>query len=460
MEFKPHLYQQVAIDLIEEQNEVGLFLGCGLGKTAIVLQALCDLKYDYFESRKVLIIAPKRVAQTTWSDELEKWDNFKGKLSLSKVLGTSAQRLSALKADADIYIINRENVVWLVELLGHKWDFDMLIIDELSSFKSPSAKRFRALRKVRPLCKRVVGLTGTPASNGLMDIWSQVYLLDKGYRLGKTMTAYRDKYFSPGGRNGHIIFDWNLKPGAEELIWEKLSDCTLSMKAVDWVTMPKKIDINVVVEMDKADRKRYEQMKKDKVLPLFAEGESISAATAAAVSNKLLQMANGNIYDDVGKSHWIHDCKLEALEEIVEQAQGERILVMYAYTQDCKAIQKKFPKAIVLSTEENIRKFMAMRTPGLDEPIYLAHPASVGHGLNLHSNAHICIWYGLTWSLELYLQAEARLWRQGQQHTVMQYHIITKDTIDEDVIHALKDKAFTQDRLLEALKYRLESEKI
>lgn len=448
--FKPHKYQEIAINTILEHEAVGLFLDMGLGKTISTLTALVELMYDYFETKKILVIAPKLVASTTWSDEVEKWAELENKFKISKILGSKDQRLKALyDRDANLFLINRENVVWLVEELGAKWFFDTLVIDELSSFKSPSSKRFRALRKVRPLCKRVIGLTGTPAPNGLMDLWSEMYLLDKGERLGKTLTAYRDKYFKPGRRNGHIIFDWVLKDGAEEAIWDAIADITISMKAVDWLDMPSMIDIVKSIELDKEAKAKYDKLKKDMVLQLSSD--VITVDTAAILGNKLLQMANGNVYTEDGKVEHIHAGKLDALEELVEEANGEKVLVFYNYKHDKDAILERFPKATLLKDETSIKKFKESKDGG----IYLASPLSVGHGLNLAVGGHINIWYGLTWNLEAYLQACARLHRQGQTKTVMNYLLITKDTIDEDVYKAISTKANTQEALMQAIKERM-----
>lgn len=421
-----------------------------MGKTVSTLTAIEKLMYDSYEVRKVLVIAPLRVAQTVWDVEIEKWDHL-SQLRVSKVLGTKVEREAALAVEADIYVINRENVVWLIEESGHDWDFDMLVIDELSSFKSTSSKRFRKLRTVRPMIKRVVGLTGTPAPNGLLDLWPQMYLLDRGERLGATVTTYRLKYFSPGSRKGHIVYEWKINAGAEEAIWKKLEDITVSMKAVDWLQMPPKIEIMRTAVMSSKARKEYDKLMRDKVLPMTA-GEGIVAETAAALSGKLLQMANGAVYDGEREVHLIHDAKLDVLDEIIDEAQGETLLVFYGYKHDKTRIKARHPEAIELSSEDSIKQFQA----GV-KGLYLAHPASTGHGLNLHTGGHIVVWFSVPWSLELYQQANTRLYRQGQTQPVMVYHIITQGTIDEDVVQAVGDKAATQDRLLEALKYRLQA---
>ena len=420
-----------------------------MGKTVSTLTAIDILMRDNFEIKKVLVVAPLRVAQTVWDAEIEKWDHLKG-LRVSKVLGTKQQRENALAVEADIYVINRENVVWLVDAFGHVWDFDMLVIDELSSFKSTSSKRFRKLRTVRPLIKRVVGLTGTPAPNGLLDLWPQMYLLDRGERLESTVTKYRMKYFSAGASKGHIVYEWKIKQGAEEEIWQKIDDITVSMKAIDWLDMPECQNIFRLSVTSSAEKKLYDALLKDKVLPT-AQGEGIVAETAAALAGKLLQMANGAVYDADRVVHHIHDAKLDVLDEIVEEAQGETLLVFYGYKHDKARILARHPEAVELSSEDSIRQFQ-QGVKGL----YIAHPASVGHGLNLHTGGNVVVWFSVPWSLELYQQANTRLYRQGQTQTVRIYHIITQGTIDEDVIQAIENKATTQDRLLEALKHRLQ----
>jgi len=397
---------------------------------------------------KVLVIAPLRVAQKTWPDEIRKWDHLKH-LRISLILGTEKQRLGALQAKADIWIINRENVEWLVDLYGKNWPFDMVVIDELSSFKSSKAKRFRALRKVRPMIKRIVGLTGTPAPNGLIDLWPQVYLLDQGERLGKTVTGYRSRYFEPGKRNRTVIFTWDPKPGAEEAIYSKLEDLCVSMSAEDWLQMPERIDREVIVQIPEAARAQYDQLERDLLLP-FAGGD-ITADTMAILSNKLLQMANGAVYDENGATREIHRAKLEALDDILEAANGQPVLVFYNYQHDRDRVLKHIPTARVLDTEDDIEKWNQGKIP-----VMLAHPASAGHGLNLQAGGNIIVWFGLTWSLELYLQAIARLYRQGQDKSVIVHHLIAEGTIDEDVMRALAGKDVSQKALLEAVKARIE----
>jgi len=448
MEYKPHPYQEHATKKILENEAYALFLEMGLGKTVATLTAIDLLLNDLFEVKKVLVIAPLRVAQDTWPREIEKWDHL-NHLTVSKILGAVTDRRAALKKKADIYVINRENVVWLVETLRDKWDFDMLVIDELSSFKSPSAKRFRALRKVRPLCKRVVGLTGTPAPNGYMDLWSEIYLLDRGERLGKTLTTYRDCYFKPGRRNGHIIYEWTLRPEGKKIIDENLSDICTSMRAVDWLTMPERIDIEHYVEMPDTVRKKYDKFKEDHVLKDL-DGEDIIGLNAAVMSNKLLQLANGFLYDENKTAHEIHHLKLDTLEELIEAAQDQPVLINYNYIEDEKRILGKFPGAVTIDSPDAINKWNRGELA-----ILVCHPQSAGHGLNLQYGGHIIIWYGLPWSLELYQQANARIHRQGQDKTVFVHHILTKDTMDEAVMTALNSKNVTQEGLLEAVKAQI-----
>lgn len=411
---------------------------------------------------KALVIAPIRVAEDTWTRESVKWDHLQG-LRVSKVLGTEKQRIKALQTPADLYVINRENVVWLVEYLGAKWDFDMVILDELSSFKNAGAKRWKALRKVIRRATYVVGLTGTPAPNGYIDLWPQIYLIDGGQRLGKTLTAFRQRFFHPGRGKGHVVYEWIMNPGAKEEIDRRLSDICLSMSKEDWLKLPDILFNNVYVKMNSKARKLYDEFEKEKVLPLL-EGlviESVDEAdnfvagtTAAAVHNKLLQMANGAVYDDEGGVFHIHEAKLDALEEIVEGSPGQPLLVFYAYRHDMERIKKRFPDAVTLNegdTQDIISRWNAGQIPML-----LCHPASAGHGLNLQEGGHIAVWFGLTWNLELYQQANARLYRQGQEHSVIIHHILCENSQDERVIRALQEKDVTQKSLLDALKNYLE----
>lgn len=450
MIFKPHVYQQFAINRIIERDAAGLFLDMGMGKTACALTATAELLHNYFSATKVLVIAPLRVAEDTWSRESKKWDHLQY-LRIAKVLGSEKDRIRALEARADIWVINRENVEWLVDHYGKKWPFDMVIVDELSSFKSSKARRFRALRKVRPLIKRIYGLTGTPAPNGLIDLWAQVYLLDLGERLGKTITGYRDRYFTPGKRNQAIIYEWKPKEEAEAAIHDKLSDLCVSMTAKDWLELPERINNTVVVRLPEAARKQYDQLERDLILP-FANGD-IEANTAAVLSNKLLQMANGAVYDENGQVKAFHTAKLEALGDLIEAANGKSVLVFYAYKHDLDRIKTHLwginPRA--LDSAEDIKAWNAGKIQ-----LLLAHPASAGHGLNLQAGGHIIVWYGLTWSLEQYQQANARLFRQGQKNAVIIHHLVAEGTLDEDVMDRLDGKAKGQDALIEALKARIE----
>lgn len=414
---------------------------------------------DNFSLNKVLVIAPKTVAEDTWSRESQKWDHLKD-LRISKMLGTAKQRETAYKMDADIYVINRENVVDLVEKHGSDWKFDAIVVDESSSFKSSKAKRWRMLKRVAPLCRAVWLLTGTPNPNSLMDLWPQLYLLDQGARLGKTLTAYRDKYFNPGARKGHIVYEWRLKPGAQDRIQKQIQDICLSMKAADWLDMPDRVDVQHFVKMSPAERKIYDQFKKEKVLPLL-KGEltesfddadhAVLGATAATLSGKLLQMANGAVYDDDGNVFQIHDRKLDALEEIAEAAGDEPLLVFYNYKHDLDRIMKRFPQASSFGAGKETSDTIRAWNDG-EIPMLLCHPASVAYGLNMQEGGHTIVWFGPTWSLELYQQANARLHRQGQVDTVFIHHILSDDTLDARVMEALEKKDGVQESLLNALK--------
>lgn len=449
MHYRPHEYQQYATEKIIELPACGLFLEMGLGKTISTLTAIHELIYDRFEISKVLVIAPKRVADDTWTSEAEKWDHVKH-LTFSKILGSAAQRERALKADADIYLINRENVVWLIDKLKKNWDFDMIVVDELSSFKSNQAKRFKSLRTVRPLSKRFVGLTGTPAPNGLMDLWPEIYLIDKGERLGKTITGYRDRYFYPGKRNGYTVFTWEPKEGAEEAIHERISDICISMKADDYLKLPEKIVNDVEIRLTPAEYKKYQELEQEKLMEL--DGEEITALSAAAVWGKLLQLANGAAYHNNKNVVSFHDQKLDALEEIVDTACGHPVLVFYNFKHDYIRLMERFKnlKPKTLETTEDIKEWNNGRIP-----LLLAQPASMGHGLNIQAGGHIIAWFGLNPSLELYQQANARLYRQGQKEAVIIHRLIVKGTVDEDVVKKLEQKDERQDYLMEAVKARI-----
>ena len=392
----------------------------------------------------MLVIAPLQTARNTWGSEIEKWDHLSS-LRLSLILGDVKQRRAALEEEADVYVVNRENVVWLCEELKD-WPFDMVVIDELSSFKNPSAKRFKALRKQIPFAKRVVGLTGTPAANGYIDLWSEVYLLDRGERLGRTIGMYRQSYFHPGRANGHVVYEWVMNRGAKEIIDDRLSDLCVSMKAVDFLEMPDRVETDVYVEMCAAEKKLYDQFGRDHVLPDM----DIVGANAAVVQAKLLQMANGFIYDEDKTAHHIHSHKLEAVDEIIEAAGTRPVLLFYTFIEDKNRLAERFPEARELKTKADVDDWNAGKIP-----LLIAHPASTGHGLNLQEGGNIVVWFGLPWSLELYQQANARLYRQGQKNTVYIYHILTKDTHDTDVLRALKSKNLTQEELLRALKAKM-----
>lgn len=405
--------------------------------------------YEEFCVDRVLVIAPKRVAEDTWTTEAEKWDHLKG-LKVSRVIGSGRQRKAALEEDADVYVINRENVVWLVDIYRKAWPFDMVVVDELSSFKSSQSKRFRALRQVRPQVKRFAGLTGTPTPNGLMDLWPQMYLIDRGERLGRTIGEYRQHYFIPGKTNGYVVYSYELKRGSEEAIREKISDICISMKAEDYLKMPELVVNDIPVTLSPGEMETYRTMERDQLLTI--DEEEITALSAAAVYNKLMQMANGGVYTDDGSVAEIHGRKLDALEEIMEASQGQPVLVFYTYRHDLARLLSRFrawhPRT--MKGQQDIKDWNEGRIP-----LLLAQPASMGHGLNLQAGGHIIVWYGLTWSLELYQQANARLYRQGQQNGVVIHRLVARGTIDEEVVKRLEKKDRTQEDLLEALKARI-----
>ena len=444
MKYNPHNYQSYASQFLIDHSAAGLFLDMGCGKSVITLTALNELAYDYFEISKVLVIAPKRVAESTWKNEIKKWEHLKD-ISYSIVIGSREQREKALEKKALLYIINRENVLWLVE--NHKWDFDTVVIDELSSFKSNKAVRFKALKKVRPKLKRIIGLTGTPAPNSLMDLWSEIYLLDMGQRFGRYIGGFRERFFTPDKRNQQVIFSYKPRAGAEEKIYELISDICVSMKATDNIKMPELIMNSVEVEMNGREKEIYNKFKSDMVLSL--DGKELDAINAVALSNKLLQMANGAVYDEEKAVIEIHDNKLDALEDLIEAANGKPVLVAYWYKHDKERIKKRF-QAEEINTATDIDKWN-----NGEMPVALIHPASAGHGLNLQQGGSTIIWFGLTWSLELYQQLNARLYRQGQENTVIIHHIVAKDTIDENVIKTLGSKSTGQSALIEAVKWRL-----
>lgn len=450
MIYVPHEYQSFATEFIVKNAISALFLEMGLGKSVTTLTAIDKLMYDYFEISRVLIIAPLRVAVSTWPSEIEKWNHL-NRLSYSVVVGNEKERRQALRKKADIYIINRENIDWLVNKSGFYLEFDMLVIDELSSFKSYSAKRFKSLLKIRPNFKRVVGLTGTPSSNGLMDLWAEFRILDLGQRLGRYITHYRNTYFVPDKRNGVVIYSYKPQDDAEERIYQAIGDITISMKSYDHLQMPELIMNEVLVEMDKTDIQRYQKFKKEMVLTL--EEKEIDAINAASLSNKLLQMANGSVYDEDKASHTIHDKKLDALDELIEEANGKPVLVAYWFQSDLERIKKRM-KVREIKSSQDIEDWNKEKIP-----VALIHPASAGHGLNLQTGGAVLIWFSLTWSLELYQQTNARLYRQGQKQTVVIHHLMTKGTIDEDVMKAIKRKERTQEALMSAVKARIGEEK-
>lgn len=443
MEFKPHAYQQYMIDEIVKRKHVGAFLEMGLGKTVITLTAVTRLLDDFYVD-KVLVIAPLRVAQAVWAQEAQKWDHTKH-LRVSKILGSHSERVAAAEADADVYLINRENVSWLVSEYGlKKWKWDMVVIDELSSFKNGSSNRFRALRRVLPHAQRVVGLTGTPAPNGLIDLWSQIYLLDQGEALGRTATSYRDAFFTPKQRSGYVVYNWQLKPGAEEEIHRRLQSVCVSMRACDHLQMPDLVMHEVPVVLEDTAAVYYRDMERDYLVKLAEE--EITAANAAVVAGKLMQMTGGACYTEGGRYEEMSKAKLDALEEIVESAQGKPVLVYYQYQHELPRLMKRFPKARQLRTDADVVLWNEGKVP-----IMLAHPASAGHGLNLQHGGHIMVWYSLTWNLEHYQQANARLWRQGQREPVIVHHLIAKGTVDERVMRVLHGKARLQDELMAAV---------
>ena len=449
MKFIPHDYQQYAIQFLTEHPVAALLLDMGLGKTVTTLTAINDLLFDHFEIHRVLVIAPLRVARDTWSAEVQKWDHLKH-LRYSIAVGTAEERKQALLARTDICILNRENIRWLVEESGIPFNFDMLVIDELSGFKNHQTKRFKALMKVRPKVKRIVGLTGTPSSNGLMDLWAEFRLLDMGQRLGRFIGQYRTAYFQPDKRNGMVVYSYKPLPQAEKQIYDKISDITISMKAIDYLQMPELLMTESRVQLSKQEAERYKQLKQDLVLDL-PEGE-ITATNAAALSNKLCQMSNGAIYDDENNMIPIHSRKLDALEDMIESANGKPVLVAYWFKHDRTRITERLRKLGVVYQEiksaESIKNWNSGKLQ-----VALIHPASAGHGLNLQAGGNFLVWFGLTWSLELYQQTNARLWRQGQQsETVVIQHIITKGTIDEHILKALQAKDETQTALMQAVK--------
>ena len=446
MQYKPHEYQKYATNFILDHPVSAILLDMGLGKSVITLTAITELLFDRFDAHKILVIAPLRVARDTWPAEIEKWDHLHG-LTYSVAIGTEQERRNALMAKADIYLINRENVDWLVSKSNLPFDFDMVVIDELSSFKSYSAKRFKSLLKVRPKIKRIVGLTGTPSSNGLMDLWAEFRILDMGQRLGRYITHYRNNFFTPDKRNQQMVFSYKPLPGAEKSIYRLISDITISMKSTDFLKMPECVINEVPVYLSPDEQDIYDTFREDMVIKL--KTDEIDAVNAAVLSGKLLQMANGAVYDEDSKTHQIHDRKLDALEDLIEGANGKPVLIAYWYNHDLQRICKRFDVRQI-KTSKDIADWNSGNIQ-----VAVIHPASAGHGLNLQSGGSTLIWFGLTWSLELYQQTNARLWRQGQRDTVVIHHIVAKGTIDEQVMTALRKKEKTQSDLINAVKANL-----
>lgn len=451
MEFKPHDYQRYCIQRLIEEPVLGLFLDMGLGKTVITLTAINDLRYNRFMISKALVIAPKKVAEDTWIREAKKWDHLQ-LLRIIPVLGSRQKRIRELNTPGDVYVISRDNVQWLVDYYRNDWPFDMVVIDEMSSFKSHQAKRFRKLNMVRGHISRMAGLTGTPAPNGLIDLWAQIYLLDQGKRLGRTITAYRNEYFTASSRNRDTIFSYEPLPGADEIIRARIQDICISLSAKDYLKLPERIDNVRYIKLDPKARKAYKEMEKE--LLLDVDGETIDAASAAVLSNKLLQICNGAVYNEDRQAVEIHDNKIEAFKELLEASQGRPVLVFYNFQHDRERILK--------SLERSSLKIGELKSPEMIEQwnhnkldILLAHPASAAYGLNLQAGGNIIVWFGLNWSLELYQQANARLYRQGQKENVIIHHLVVEDSRDQDVMRVLANKQATQDDLLESLKARI-----
>lgn len=450
MKLNLHEYQEITKDFIIRTPYAAVILDMGMGKTATTLSAINELMFDRYDVSKVLVIAPLRVANTVWSDEIEQWKELRH-LRYAKIVGTPKQRRAALEKDADIYIVNRENLPWLVEQCSPYFKWDMVVIDELSSFKSWQSKRFKAFMAMRPYMKRIVGLTGTPSSNGLMDLFAEFKVIDGGERLGRFIGEYRSRYFDEGRRNGNIVYEYIPMDYAECQIYDKIDDITISMKAMDYLDMPELISTKRLVYLTDKEKSDYKQFKKDYVLADLADGE-VTAANAASLSNKLVQMANGAVYSDDHQVVSLHDQKIDALEDIIEAANGEPVLVVYWFKHDLQRIEERLAKlkvnGTVLKTEEDICEWNKGKIS-----VGLLHPASSGHGLNLQKGGHHLVWFGLTWSLELYQQTNARLWRQGQQaETVVIQHIVAEGTIDEEILKALENKDAQQSRLIESVK--------
>ncbi len=451
MKYVPHDYQSYATEFILSHPVAAILLQMGLGKSVITLTAMQEL-FRCGEIHKALVIAPLRVARDTWPEEIQKWDHLKD-LTYTVAVGTADERRKALAVSPQITLINRENVPWLVEHLGNRYDYDMVVIDELSSFKNWEAKRFRALMKVRPRVARVVGLTGTPSPNGYMDLFAEYRVLDLGERLGRFITRYREAYFMPDRWGNGQVFSWKLRPGADEAIFRKISDITVSMKSVDHLKMPECVMNNVLVHMDERESALYETLKDELFLRVLNRDgiKEIDAKNASVLCNKLSQMANGAVYTDDSEVVRIHDRKLDALEDLIEAANGNPLLVAYWYQHDIERIRQRFPDVRVLKSSEDIRDWNAGKIS-----VAAIHPASAGHGLNLQAGGSTLVWFGLTWSLELYQQTNARLWRQGQRaDTVVIHHLVTEGTIDERILQALKHKDRSQESLIDAVKAQI-----
>ncbi len=448
MIYEPYNYQVFTKQFMLDNAEAGILLDMGMGKTSTTLTAVNELMYDYFAVRKTLVIAPLEPAKNTWPAEIKKWDHLQH-LTYSMILGSQDKRLAALDTEADIYIINRENVPWLVEHYKKKWPFDMVVIDELSSFKSNKAQRFRELKKVRPYIKRIVGLTGTPSPNGLLDLWAQMYLLDGGKALGKTLTSYRDTFFVPDKRNAQVIYSWKLKPGAEAEIYDRLKGLCISLDSADWLDLPERKYIRHEFDLSPKAKKLYKTLERDTLLP-FADGD-IDGTTAAVLRAKLLQLAGGAVYDENGKVKIFHEDKFAIFDNLIEEANGQPVLVFYSYKHEYDRIMQRYPEAVSVKEENAVERWNRGEIP-----ILLAHPASAGHGLNLQDGGHIIIWFGPTDNLEYYLQANKRLHRPGQKHIVLIHHILANDTWDPVVMDStLLPKDEQQNALLNALKARI-----
>lgn len=454
MEFRPHAYQQHCIEQIVKVKKIGLFLDMGLGKTVTTLTAIKELKYNRFQVRKVLVIAPKKVAEGTWTKEKDKWEHTKI-LRVSPVLGSQTKRIRALNMPADIYITNRENVVWLVNYYRNSWPFDMVVVDESSSFKSHTSKRFKALAAMGNHIDRMVELTGTPSPNGLNDLWAQIYLLDGGERLGRRYTQFRERYFDPGDRGNNVVYNYKAKPGSEESILSRIQDICISMKAQDYLQLPDVIEHEIPVVLDEKAKRAYTELERKMVLELPEDEENISVTSAAALSNKLLQLANGAVYDEDRNIHEIHNCKIEAFMELVESLQGKPALVFYNYQHDRERIRRALSKTNLLVKELKTTQDEDDWNAGKID-ILLTHPASSAYGLNLQQGGNHVIWFGLTWNYELYTQANKRLHRQGQKEKVIIHHLISSGTRDEDVMESLKRKDEVQDWVMKSLKARIQ----